>query len=101
MFTLPSLQFLIAKQQVLKHQSRKLEKSLYHTTKPLEPDSQDSGGATSSPIVASERNFSSPSFAVADVSNSCVVDTGCQRTAVGANVLAQIVDAFPSGMHVL
>ena len=72
---------------------------LYHTTQPLEPRSQDSGRAVVSPIAKGKapQPFD---FAQSDVSEHCVVDTGCQRTAVGSNVLARIVAALPTGMQV-
>ena len=72
---------------------------LYHTTQPLELRSQDSGRAVVSPIAKGKapQPFD---FAQSDVSEHCVVDTGCQRTAVGSNVLARIVAALPTGMQV-
>ena len=97
---MPTLSMLIAKHRVMKMRSFRTPKDVFHTTQPLEPDSQDSGHATGSPIDVRERAIDSPIFARSDVAEACVVDTGCQRTAVGANVLARIVNALPCGMKV-
>ena len=87
---------LIAKQQVLGKHPKSVKEMLHHTTQPLGPESQNSGRA---PIA--RRKKSQPfNFAQSDVSEHCVVDTGCQRIAVGSNVIARIIDALPSGMQV-
>ena len=87
---MPTLSMLIAKHRVMKMRSFRTPKDVFHTTQPLEPDSQDSGHATGSPIEVRGKAIDSPVFARSDVVETCVVDTGCQRTAVGANQGAQI-----------
>ena len=84
----------------MQRRSNRAPNHVFHTTQPLGPSSQDSGHALGSPITARARAIDSPVFARSDVVESCVVDTGCQRTAVGIDVLSRIVNALPPGMKV-
>lgn len=92
---LPSLSFLVAKYQV----QRKCCSSSSH--QPLEPTSRGRQSAvskdTSVGVFAAD---SQPPSASQDPTEFCVLDTGCQRSAVGSQTLALIIKALPAGMQV-
>ena len=93
----------IAKRLVMMRSSDKATNPSQVCNQPLELEKVDRGHVHSlcSTMLAAKIDCTDCSHhPIADPNHSCVVDTGCQRAAVGVNVLTQIRKIMPEGLQV-
>ena len=95
------LEFAIAKHRVLR---RKQGMGVNVHNQPLEPSCLREGHVHFAEPNAWNSDSAKPVIAsnhvVPSIVDCCVVDTGCQRSAIGANVLARIMEHLPSSMKI-
>ena len=96
-----SLEFAIAKHRVLR---RKQGVGVNVHNQPLEPSCLREGHVHFAEPNAWNSDSAKPVIAsnhvVPSIVDCCVVDTACQRSAIGANVLARIMEHLPSSMKI-